>query len=152
MSKDTVMLVPSYEVDGQVYPNTLSKDLEINFSNLDEDFCQQASLFAWYSTMFELADAQEARLKLLVSRVMAEKEQDIRAGLIPMMGGKITEGSIASLLLLLPEVQAVTDEYRRACATTGFLKGAKEAMTHRRDMLIQIGANVRASSELYLRK
>lgn len=141
-------VIPEYEVKGQVYQNTLSEDLAVNESNLNEEFAMQAEKFAWYSTMYEFAAQQEDRLKLELQRVSAFVEQEIRATTM----SKVTEKSVSAMVTTHYDVVAAHDALMEAQLITGFLKAARDAMSHRRDMLVQLGANVRASNDLYLKK
>jgi len=125
------------------YANSLSDDVRVNQGDLNGDFTSQARLMAHWSTLHELALDQETRLKYerdcIYAKVDYNTRQDMKAA-----GMKATEKMVENTVLTSEIYQEVMDEYHDAKLRTGLLKAARDAMIHRRDMLIQLGATSRA--------
>ncbi len=135
------------------FPNRLEEHLAVNQSVLSEEFANHAELFAWYSTAYELAASHEAKLKEELSRAYAHVDARVRED-ARGAGVKVTEKVVENTVVTHPIYQEVQEEYLEAKRNTGLLKSARDAMIHRRDMLIQLGANYRAEgvSDISLRE
>lgn len=135
------------------FPNRLDEDLAVNQSVLSEEFAHHAERFAWYSTAYELAANHEARLKEELARAYAHVDARVRED-ARGSGVKMTEKAVENTVITHPIYNEVQEEYLTAKRNTGLLKSARDAMIHRRDMLIQLGANYRAEgvSDIALRE
>ena len=140
---DEDKLVDVYTIGDTEFPNRLAEDLHVNHTALSEVMGEHAEKFAWYSTAYELAQDHEARLKEELAKTYARLDHKIRMeakGASVRMTEKMVENSVITHAMYT-ELQ---DKYLDAKRATGLLKAARDAMIHRRDMLIQMGANYRA--------
>lgn len=146
-------LFDAFIIGDTSFPNHLKEDLYINQSALSDTFAEHSERFAWYSTAYELALDHEARIKEEFSRLYARLDHATR------MEGKntntkLTEKMVENTVITHPKYVELQEKYLNAKRNTGLLKSAKDAMIHRKDMLIQMGANYRAEgvSDLSLKE
>lgn len=134
------------------YQFNLPHDLFINPGNLNGEFAEHSERFAWYSTAFELAQDWEKRLKVALERCYAQEDYKARMELTGA-GIKFTEKMIEATVTTSAAYMQLTDAYLEAQKNTGLLKAARDAMIHRRDMLVGMGANYRAEgrSDIFLK-
>lgn len=140
---DYADLAEVFKIGTVEYPNVLAQDLAVNQSALSETFATHAERFAWYATAYELAMAYEAGLKEETARTYARVDHQVRTAARDA-GVKLTEKMVENSVITHALYLEVQEEYLSAKAHTGLLKVARDAMIHRRDMLIQMGANYRA--------
>lgn len=145
--------VEHFVIGTSKFPNELKKHLAVNQSALSDVFAEHAEHFAWYSTAYELAMDHEARLKEELQRTYARIDHKVRTD-ARAAGVKHTEKMVDNSVITHPKYVELQDEYLEAKKNTGLLKAARDAMIHRRDMLIQMGANYRAegASDISLRE
>lgn len=128
---------------GSVFnPKQLQKDLAFNEHNLDDAFMSQSGMFAHYSGVAHRAARRHDQLSQQVKLVEAKLDQEIRQE-ASSSGEKLTEAAIKNRILLDPRHRKITERMLDAKAVAGMTKDACESFKQRRDMLIQIGANVR---------
>ena len=138
-----LLKVESFEIAGETYDSTLSDDLEINTMALSEEFTRQAKLAAIYGFASDRAIHYEAQLKAELERVNALVDARTR-GTFEATKRKFTEAMVKNTVITSVEYQAKFEEYQRAKLNAAYLKSAKEAIVHRKDMLVGLGANYRA--------
>ena len=150
---DNFIICPTFKFGDKEYESQLAQDLFIDRSNLSGEYEAHASRFAWYSTAYELAMDAELRLKADLERGYAQLDAQARASMTSQ-GLKITEKKVENMVITQPDYVALQTEYLDAKRNTGLLKAARDALIHRRDMLIGLGANYRAEtqSDLSLRE
>jgi len=136
-------LVTHYTIGDTEYERNLNSDLRVNTGNLSEEFAVHAEKFAWYSTAYELALDNELKLKSKLERHYAQVDYIVREE-ARQAAVKMTEKKVENSVITHPEYAAVQGDYLDAKRNSGLLKAARDAMVHRRDMLIQLGANYRA--------
>ena len=143
MEDEREFLFDSFEIGDQQFDNKLAEDLDLRGQNINDSFIEHSELFAWYATAYELALDVEVRAKdelaRLYARVDAKARMDAKAA-----GVKMTEKMVENTVITDPQYVAEQEKYYNAKRNTGLLKSAKDAMIHRRDMLIQMGATYRA--------
>jgi hypothetical protein len=125
------------------YEKNLAEDLFINEGSLNDDFANHAESFSWYATAYELCLGHEGRLKAQLERIAAQLDYIVRE---EMRGAevKITEKKVENTIITRVEYVKLHDEYLEAKLQTGLAKSARDAMIHRKDMLVGLGANYRA--------
>lgn len=132
-------LVKKFKIGDIEYENMLKEDLYINSTDLSTAYANHSERFAWYATAYELALNHENALKVQLERVHAVLYNEIKT-LTPKMTEKGVEAKILS-----NEIYATTqDQYLAAKREAGLLKAARDAMIHRKDMLMNAGYNYRA--------
>lgn len=133
-------------INGHEYPNTLNEDVRVNQGSLIHDFSDHTEKMAYWATLYELSLDQETRLKNELSRAYAHCDKEVRQQ-ADMSGVKMTEKKVENSVITHPMYTEIQEEYQQAKARTGLLKAARDAMIHRRDMLIQLGATARAEGD-----
>lgn len=133
-----------------INPEVLKRDMAFSTSNLSEAFSQQASLFSYYAEKHAQAERQESRIKMTLDMREAQADRRIRKE-AKAEGEKFTEPQIAKLVLLDPTVAKLNRDYIDAKQISAICKAAVEGFRHRRDMLIQLGADAREEKKGTLR-
>lgn len=162
MTKDkSEVLSITLNMNGNEYANNLAEDLQIHEDNLNADFCDQPAKFAWYAVLsakakheaslakFELDKMEEYIKKTLIGELDAEVRHNLE-----FEGEKITESKVEKAIYkhskYKEQVEKLNElklEWLDKNHTAVLLEFAKEAMMQRKDMLISIGANLRAQME-----
>lgn len=144
--KDFTHIKVELDLDGVLHKGDLAHDLPINESNINAEFMVQPELFAWWATVMELAKDLVAREKYRLERVYAVVDHRIRRHYTTNSPGtRITEKMVENEVISDKEYQEAKFAYLKAKKQLGLLMAGKEAMVQRKDMLISIGANMRAS-------
>lgn len=143
MSEDEVQLFDVFTIGEATFPNHLNEHLDIRSKHINDSFCEHSELFAWYATAYELSLDKEIRLKEELARTYAHVDHKARTS-GKAAGVKMTEKMVENTVITDSLYMKVQEEYQDAKRNTGLLKAAKDAMIHRRDMLIQMGATYRA--------
>lgn len=135
-------------LDEFIDPEKLQNDL--NFTNTDLSvsmaMTRQAALFAHYSTLAAKATWQSDRAKQQVDLVYANLDQQIRDDLTTA-GTKFTEKVIESMIVRDSTYQAAMERAHEARAISRMVEAAADSFRHRKDMLIQIGADMRQEKQ-----
>lgn len=142
-----------FNIGDETFPNELRYHVSLQHKPIQEAFVEHAELFAWYATAYELASSHESNLKTELGRKYAILDANARQQ-AKQANVKMTEKMVENTVITSPAYRSLEDEYLKAKRSTGLLKAAKDAMIHRRDMLIQLGANYRAegASDISLRE
>jgi len=145
MSNENKVYPREVVLQGEEYKIDLQDALDINEGDLSGEFRRHAGLFAFYSTAHELALREEKRIKAELDRLGAVVDYNARRE-ATMAGKKLTETMVKNTVITNPDFVEKQNELFDAEQKTGLMKTAKDAMIHRRDMLVQMGANQRAES------
>jgi hypothetical protein len=146
MIDDELNLVEAFKIGSNTFPNKLNEHLDLRTKHIDTCFCEHSELFAWYATAYELALYTELHLKEELARLYARADHKARMD-SKMSGIKLTEKMVENTVITFPEYVDKQNEYFDSKLNTGLLRAAKDAMIHRRDMLIQMGATYRAEGQ-----
>lgn len=143
-------------IDGVNYPITIADDLDINPTDLETEFCNQADCYRRYGELAEIAQDEAERYKVELGRLYATVDERVRienaisnqeakkVGATPV---RMTEKMVENCVITDPEYIKQQLKYFEARKQAGVLKVYKEAMQHRLQMLIGIGANYRAEGQ-----
>lgn len=132
----------SLDLDGVEFQRDLADDVPIS-SAIDEEFMEQSDRFAWWATVVELARDKVARTKYQLDRIYALKDHSVRLDLTANKA-KITEKIVENSVITSKEYQECMFELLEAKKQLGLAQAGKEALIQRKDMLISLGANLRA--------
>ena len=144
--EEQLELFDVFRIGDATFPNHQKEHLDVRSKNINECFMEHAELFAWYATAFELALDKDGRAKEELARTYARLDHHHRSG-GKAAGVKMTEKMVENSVITDPAYTKAHGDYLDAKRNTGLLKAAKEAMIHRRDMLIQMGATYRAEGQ-----
>jgi len=133
---------PGNELSTFIEADRLKQDLEFSDANISTAMTRQAPLFAHYSTLAHKAQYQADRAKQHCELVEAQLNQAFRDQFISE-GVKYTEKMIESAIIRDAGYQAAMKKRHEASAIAEMVKSAADSFRHRRDMLIQVGADLR---------
>lgn len=128
--------------DFKVDAADLEKDLAISQASMNDSMANQASLYAKWARIGSNASRLRDRAKLQIELVEARLDAEIRQDAADA-GRKITEKTIESQVKATDEWQAAMNNWINAKANAAMADDAREALKQKRDMLIQIGADLR---------
>lgn len=144
-SKFDGLVVEPIELEGQKFDNCLEQDVAINTADLDSEFCNQTERFAWWAFLSELAKDLVARKKNELRILYAQLDYKSRAEAV-VRNVKLTEKMVENQVVTHQDYQQCTVELIHAQKVHGILTAGKESLAQRKDMLISLGANLRAGS------
>ena len=146
-------LVDVYTIGETTFPNDLDEHVNLQTKPLNDLFIEHPGQFAWYATAYELALDVELKLKKELAETYAHVDHKTRHD-AKAAGMKMTEKMVENTVITSDLYRKVYEEYLDAKRNTGLLKSAKEAMIHKRDMLIQRGSTYRSEiqSDITLRE
>lgn len=130
-------------VEADTFQELIHDDVKVNQGYLFGDFIDHPEKFQKWATLYEMAVAWETSLKHELQRMYARCDQLAREDM-KAAGIRATEKMVENTVITHPKYLEVQEEYHNAKRISGLLKAARDAMIHRRDMLIQLGATVRA--------
>lgn len=128
----------------------LQEDLAFTTTSISLAMTRQAALFAHYSRLSADATYQSDRSKQQVELLEATLNQRFRDSLIAA-GTKFTEKSIDSMVIQDSSYQAAQERAHEARAIAKMVDSAADSFRHRKDMLIQVGADLRMEKQGELR-
>lgn len=155
MPKPRVIL-ESVTVDGVEYPIDIAGDLEINPTDLESEYCNQAQRYRMYGELAEATKDEAERCKVELGRLYAVIDERVRtdnvisneaskkAGASPV---RMTEKMVENCVITNDEYMKKQMEYFAAKRQAGISKVYQDSMQHRLQMLIGIGANYRAEGQ-----
>jgi hypothetical protein len=135
--------VAKIDYNGLRYEIDIDSELSINREDLPTGYADQPGKYAWYATVYVAAQLRVERMRMRLEVVQSTVAAKLRSKLDDK-GKPPSEASIKSQLPSNPEVMAAQEDHLRAIEEEGVVRAVKEAFVHRRDMLIQMGADVRA--------
>lgn len=124
-----------YEVD-------VDAELKIDRGDIQKCFMDQPGKYAWYSTVHAAAMTYVDRCKLELAITESKTASRLRSQ-ADSKGKVPSEAAIDKILPGEPEVIAAHEKLIKAEEQEGVLRAVKEAFQHRRDMLIQMGYDLR---------
>ncbi len=134
--------------DGLNYEIDVDAEIGIDPQNLKEAFTSQAGQYSWYATVHAAAlhyvEVTKRKLDLVKSQVAGEWR-----GRVTEKGKPYSETAIASMSDSDKRVEGAHQDLLEAKRQEGILRAVREAFAHRRDMLIQLGANERLEKSTY---
>jgi hypothetical protein len=138
--------VTSFSINDTQYPFELAKHSAINKGDLNSEFAEHSHVFAFYATAYELAKAHQEHCKVLLDRAYAQADVNIRNA---AKGAemKMTEKMVENMVLLQQPYQDAQTAYMDACLNAGLLKASVSTMEAKKDMLISLGAMMRAEGD-----
>ena len=139
----------------------LAEDLVINTADINESFCDQPSKYAWWATVAAQSKALLEKKKSEVTKMddylkktlIGELDSEVRMSL-EMNGEKITEAKVLNsiythkkYLETQENLYALKDELNELQHNYNILEIAKDSFNQRKDMLISLGAQLRAEGD-----
>lgn len=113
---------------------------EVDVADLHGTLQRHSALRAWINAAHETAKIHEERCKWKLTRVRARVRFEIKED--PDLDAR-TVADLDAAVELHPDVVSATDTYLDAGGVRAALRAMSDAMEDRKDMLIQISANMR---------
>lgn len=133
--------------NGVEYDVDVDGELAVDRENLQLDFGEQAGKYAFYATAYAAAQMAVEHAELDLAIMKSQAAARLRATPVGTDSkGKPKDPSEAFIDKELPRQQEVIEAQRaiiKAKTQEGMLRAIKEALQHRRDMLIQLGYDTR---------
>ena len=155
--RDWNILSVEVKTKNQVDTMNLADDLLIDEANINESFCNQPSLFAWWATVAAQARAIADKVKLEVEKqddyirktLTGELDVEVRQQL-ELNGEKVTETKVTNSIFTHKKYKAeveklyeLKEKYLEANSNAVVLEIGRDSMNQRKDALISLGAQVR---------
>lgn len=137
---DTIRVV---DQSGQFVEYDLHSELRINEHNLQEDIQQQASKYVYWSSLLAQVRGFLEASELKVEEVKAKYYEPGREHYVTKGVAKPTKDQIESFIVLQPEYQEARQQLIAYQKHEQHLRYIVKAFEQRKDMLIQIGADLR---------
>jgi hypothetical protein len=117
--------------------------VRINIADLDGDLSQQPSVVSWFGVILAEAiatyeDLKDRKERMYASLYLKYREQDEKLGV------KSTEARTNSQIMVDNDYIAHQDKLNDVRRQMNVLKSISVSLDHRRDMLIQLSANIRS--------
>lgn len=138
--------VTTFSIDDTQYPFELAKHVAINKGDLNSEFVDHAQIFAFYATAYELAKEHQERCKNEAKRMLAKSDIYVR-NMAKEMGQKLTEAMVENMSLVQQEYVDAQERLIVATRNVGLLSAAVDALGAKKDMLISLGAMMRAEGD-----
>ena len=118
--------------------------LEIHEENLVAEYAKQASLYAYHGTLYNRADKSVMELEAAKDSSYAELDLAYREDL---KDEKTTETKIKSMVLTDKGYDEILGKLNYAIYRKGIMRTLMDALKMRADMLVSMGAHLRAEFE-----
>lgn len=145
-----ISVAPTFNATGSLKTfldiDKLDSDLNFTTTNISIAMTRQAALFAHYSNLAAQATYQADRAKQQVKLVEAELDQTFRDSMTTA-GQKFTEKVIEAMITKDGSYQAAQTRAHEAKAIASMVESAADSFRHRKDMLIQVGADLRQEKQ-----
>ena len=137
------------ELEGLTFftdPKQFRIDTGISDHDLDRCFMEQSGLFSHYSSNGARSEAQHARLKLKFEVLEAKLYEEERRIAVEE-GEKVTEKMLENRVKTNPLWVKTKLAVINAAGVSDINKGLTESLRHRKDMLVQMGADRRGEMQ-----
>ena len=146
MASVSELEVTTFSIDDTQYPFDLAKHAAINKGDLNSEFAEHSAVFAFYATAFELAKEHEARCKAEKEATYAKADIWVR-NQANNAEKKLTEKMVENMAMIQQEYIDAQNKHITAARNVGLLKAAVDALSTKKDMLISLGAMIRAEGD-----
>jgi hypothetical protein len=141
-SRERGKSVAVFEHGDTEYTVDVDAELHIDRGDIQKCFVDQPGKYAWYATIYAAALTNVDRCKLELEVTKSRVASGMRSS-VDSKGKVPSEATIDKLLPGDEEVIAAEEKLISAKHQEGVLRAVKEAFQHRRDMLIQLGYDLR---------
>ncbi len=141
---DTLSVV---DANGEKVTYQLYDELRINEFNVQKEFYEQPSKYVYWTSLLERMRLQQESEQLAIDRLKAQLYEPSRTALIVKGTAKPTKDQIDSKITLNKEYQLLLKSYVTTQYTVQKLQYVVKAFEQRKDMLIQIGAELRRQKD-----
>lgn len=148
MSKASDLLIAYENLDWETYI-VLSESLtKIDPRSVEEELTNQPKLFSYYAGLFETSKKDVEKTEIDLTQAVARAKMSAATAL-KSTGVRPTAALLETHAETDDDVVALTEELNKLKYKSGLLKSLMQALTHKKDCLVQISANQRAEKGLY---
>lgn len=134
---------------GKTWRCDLTDEVEIDETRINRELGEHPAKFAWFATLGAEARRYRDDLKRRLDLLEIELRKEFLAGVLPDEK-KPTKDAIDAYITESHRFQKMEQELIEATYQQDILYAAREAMTHRRDMLVTIATNLRRELDVDL--
>lgn len=136
--------ITSVSIAGEEYEFDTNDFLTVDNTNLQHEFTRHTKLVAIIGFAYEAALLHSQRQEIALDKIYALCDARERANAMAIGAKKPTETMIDNVVKTAQEYQEQQQITLQARSDLGKLKALKEAMQHRKDCLVGLGANYRS--------
>lgn len=118
----------------------------IDRHNLNDEFCRVSADYAFWADRYSELDGQLIRAKAGLDEAKARADADVRSALFAR-GEKATETKVEHLVNISSVVMGAVGQLASVTTNRTRVKGILEAIATKRDMLVSLGATIRAERQ-----
>jgi hypothetical protein len=144
-SSEPVLAAKAFTREGEGF-GSFEENVSINDENLDEEFIRQPGLYGHYAKMEAIAQGKLLSAKARLDVIQAEVYRTLRTK-YEEGGEKFTEKKLEMDVVTHKNYKAAMAQYIKAKEDADLCRAARDALSHRRDMLIQLGSSKRLQRE-----
>jgi hypothetical protein len=137
-----------YDTFTDEYLTISKKYLQIHDSDIESTLMNHSAIYAYFAAL--LSYAKKVRDDVTIK--LDKDEADIMAARrlkLESVGTKVTQGSLNSYVLSVPELVTTRQKLVNADSRYTLAKSLINALDHQKDCLVQISANKRAEAKLF---
>ena len=127
----------------------IQQELSINEEDLNKELAEQPGRYAFFATLFSLAEKDYNLAELEMSQIESNLDADIRERALEDKE-KLTEGKILNRVHSNPKWAAAEEKIIGCRRMRGIIRGIKEGFSQRKDCLVSIASNKRVERDAVL--
>lgn len=148
MTKATDLLLAYENLNWELYID-LSEDLtKVNTMRIDEELGKQATIFSYYSGLFEYAKKDCEILEIELTQAMADARM-VAQRECEAKGTRPTANILDSYVNSDSIYKELSLKLTECKYKLGLLKSLMNSLSHKKDMLVQISASQRDEKKIY---
>lgn len=136
-----------FKIGEDIFEPNYMAELEVARETINKNLTEQASYFAWYAVLSEMAEAEFKAAKLELELTEAELDSTLRKNK-KEIGEKFTEGSLGAEIKSDEKYVVAMLRMNEWHKNMGIVKAIKEAFAQRKDVLISLSSNMRAERDV----
>jgi len=134
-------------LDMETYNEVCKGITKINITNMDEELSRHASNYAYYSSMQDLCKKRldDAQLELTIYSSQTRKDRKSESA----SQGKPTAKDLDDHVCSQEDFRRLSLEVNELTLKYNMLRSLVQALSHKKDLLVQLSANMRAEKNIY---
>ena len=127
------------------YFDIVEETTRVDSNNIEDSLVKQSSIYASFSTMACIARSDMEKANRELERFASMTRKQIKNETPSKMTAKDLDDAVFSE----PQYDDYFDKYQEAKKKYEFLKGLVVALSHKKDMLVQLSSHQREEKKLY---
>jgi hypothetical protein len=116
--------------------------------NIQDELTNHARIYAYYAGMYEIAKKDVEKQEIALERSLADARNRATDSL-QSRGSRATVAAVDNEATMDGDVQHQQDRLNDIKYKLGLLRSLTSALSHKKDMLVQLSSNERAEKKLY---